>query len=53
MGASGVKVDGANVVTTDIVTDNGVIHVIDSVIIPKEVPAVPAFNPKSMPGKHR
>jgi uncharacterized surface protein with fasciclin (FAS1) repeats len=34
VGAGGVKVDGANVVTTDIVTDNGVIHVIDSVILP-------------------
>jgi len=30
-----VTVDGAKVVTTDIKTDNGVIHVIDSVIIPK------------------
>jgi uncharacterized surface protein with fasciclin (FAS1) repeats len=32
--AGGVKVDGANVVKTDIVADNGVIHVIDSVVIP-------------------
>jgi uncharacterized surface protein with fasciclin (FAS1) repeats len=31
----GVKVDNANVTATDIVADNGVIHVIDSVIIPK------------------
>lgn len=31
---SGVTVDKANVVTADIVTDNGVIHVIDSVILP-------------------
>ena len=31
----GVKVDNANVVKTDIVADNGVIHVIDSVVIPK------------------
>jgi len=30
----GVKVDNANVVKTDIVTDNGVIHVIDSVVLP-------------------
>jgi transforming growth factor-beta-induced protein len=30
-----VTVDNAKVVTTDIKTDNGVIHVIDSVIIPK------------------
>jgi uncharacterized surface protein with fasciclin (FAS1) repeats len=30
----GVKVDGANVIKTDIHCDNGVIHVIDSVILP-------------------
>ena len=33
--ANGVTVDGANVIKTDIVTSNGVIHVIDSVILPK------------------
>ena len=32
---NGVKVDGANVVKADIVTSNGVIHVIESVILPK------------------
>ena len=31
----GVKVDGANVIQTDIECDNGVIHVIDAVILPK------------------
>ncbi|MEO7152368.1 MAG: fasciclin domain-containing protein [Burkholderiaceae bacterium] len=31
----GVKVDAANVIKTDIVADNGVIHVIDSVVMPK------------------
>ena len=31
-----VKVDGANVVKTDIACGNGVIHVIDAVILPKE-----------------
>ena len=31
----GVMVDGAKVTATDIVADNGVIHVIDSVVIPK------------------
>ena len=30
----GVKIDGANVLTTDIECDNGVIHVIDAVILP-------------------
>jgi len=30
----GVKIDGANVVKTDIVCSNGVIHVIDAVILP-------------------
>ena len=33
--ANGVMVDGAKVVKTDIAADNGVIHVIDSVIMPK------------------
>jgi uncharacterized surface protein with fasciclin (FAS1) repeats len=33
--AKGVKVDGANVVKTDIACSNGVIHVIDAVILPK------------------
>src|SRR4029079_10864419 len=32
--ASGVSVDGANVVKTDIQCTNGVIHVLDSVILP-------------------
>lgn len=32
---SGVKVDSANVIKADIKTSNGVIHVIDSVILPK------------------
>ena len=31
-----VTIDGANVVKTDIATSNGVIHVIDAVILPKE-----------------
>ena len=31
----GVKVNGANVVTADVMADNGIIHVIDSVILPK------------------
>lgn len=30
-----VRVDQANVIKTDIVTDNGVIHVIDTVVMPK------------------
>jgi uncharacterized surface protein with fasciclin (FAS1) repeats len=33
--SSGVKVDGANVVKTDILASNGVIHVIDAVILPR------------------
>jgi uncharacterized surface protein with fasciclin (FAS1) repeats len=33
--SGGVRVDGANVVKADIVADNGVIHVIDSVVLPK------------------
>lgn len=34
--AGGVTIDGAKVVTPDIVASNGVIHVIDSVILPGE-----------------
>ena len=33
--SKGVKVDAANVVKTDIACSNGVIHVIDAVILPK------------------
>ncbi len=33
--SKGVKVDGANVVATDIRCSNGIIHVIDTVILPK------------------
>ena len=35
VGTDGVTVDGAKVVTADIAADNGVIHVIDAVILPK------------------
>jgi len=48
VGTDGVKVDNAKVVTTDIICDNGVIHVIDSVILPG--PKVVPFNPKEEPG---
>ena len=33
---NGVTIDEANIVQTDIVTSNGVIHVIDAVILPPE-----------------
>lgn len=33
--SSGVKVDNATVVQTDLEADNGVIHVVDSVLLPK------------------
>ena len=32
--AGGVTVDGANVVSADITADNGIIHVIDTVVLP-------------------
>lgn len=53
-GGSGVKVSGATVVKTDVAATNGVIHVIDTVIIPKSVatalakpaaPTAPAAKP--------
>jgi uncharacterized surface protein with fasciclin (FAS1) repeats len=34
--ADGVMIDGAKIIKTDIVCANGVIHVIDAVIMPKE-----------------
>jgi transforming growth factor-beta-induced protein len=37
-----VKVNDANVTATDIMASNGVIHVIDSVILPPAAPAAPA-----------
>ena len=37
--ADGIKVNDANVVKSDILTDNGVIHVIDTVLIPTLVAA--------------
>jgi len=36
-GNGGVMVDGAKVVKTDIAATNGVIHVIDTVIMPKDM----------------
>ncbi|NCQ81711.1 hypothetical protein GW750_02690 [bacterium] len=32
-----VMIDNANLVTTDIVTENGIIHVIDTVLVPMSV----------------
>ena len=37
--SDGIKVNDANVLKTDILTDNGVIHVIDAVLIPGLVAA--------------
>jgi uncharacterized surface protein with fasciclin (FAS1) repeats len=33
--SSGVKINGANVIKADVAASNGVIHVIDSVILPQ------------------
>jgi uncharacterized surface protein with fasciclin (FAS1) repeats len=33
----GVTVNGANVVTADVLADNGVIHAIDAVILPPDL----------------
>ncbi len=32
---AGVKIEGANVIKADVMADNGVIHVIDKVLLPK------------------
>ena len=47
-----VKVDNANVVTTDIIASNGVIHVIDAVILPpaKPTPVLPVTGAASQSG---
>ena len=37
--SNGIKVNDAKVITPDILTDNGVIHVIDAVLIPSVVAA--------------
>ena len=39
VGEDGVMIDGAQIVKTDIHCSNGVIHVIDAVVLPKELPA--------------
>ena len=36
----GVKINGANVITTDVMATNGVIHIIDSVLMPSAVATV-------------
>ena len=38
VGDSGVMVNDANVVTTDVITSNGLIHVIDKVLTPTDTP---------------
>ena len=38
VGDSGVMVNDANVVTTDVITSNGLIHVIDNVLTPTDTP---------------
>ncbi len=35
----GVFINGAKVIVADVVTDNGVVHVIDAVLVPDEIPA--------------
>lgn len=37
--SNGVKVNDSNVVTPDVAADNGVIHIIDAVLMPTAVPA--------------
>jgi uncharacterized surface protein with fasciclin (FAS1) repeats len=41
----GIRVDGANVVTADIPASNGVIHVVDTVMLPATVTVVPTLTP--------
>jgi uncharacterized surface protein with fasciclin (FAS1) repeats len=39
----GAKIDGANIVKTDIAASNGVIHVIDAVILPPAAPSKSSY----------
>ena len=45
----GVRVDGANIVQTDIRASNGVIHVIDAVMIPPARTPAPTLSPTPIP----
>jgi uncharacterized surface protein with fasciclin (FAS1) repeats len=48
-----LKADNANIVQADVMTSNGVIHVIDQLMIPGSVPATlpePAAEPAAAPG---
>ena len=47
--AGGVRVDGANIVQTDIRASNGVIHVIDAVILPPARTPAPTLSPTPIP----
>ncbi len=47
--AGGVRVDGANIVQTDIRASNGVIHVIDAVMIPPARTPAPTLSPTPIP----
>jgi uncharacterized surface protein with fasciclin (FAS1) repeats len=42
--SSGVKINESNVIATDILAENGVIHVIDAVLLPPDDPAEPTGN---------
>jgi hypothetical protein len=41
--AEGVFINGAKVIVADIVTDNGVVHVIDAVLVPEATTNVPGL----------
>ncbi len=45
----GIRVDGANVVTADIPASNGVIHVIDTVMVPPTATPAPTPTPTRTP----
>ena len=44
-----VMINGANIVATDVMASNGVIHVIDAVILPPAAPAAPRHRPRLRP----
>ncbi len=48
VGATRVAIDGATVIAADVVTGNGIVHVIDSVLLPADV-AIGADDPVAAP----
>merc|ERR1719163_2171495 len=49
--SAGVKINDASVTTADVAAANGVVHIIDAVLLPPDLPTPPAPAPAPAPGK--